>query len=710
LVAQVLLLIGTALLVATSLNLGIGPKDAFLSASTLAFAILPWGALATHGVAPGLLFRSERVLLAGIVGYPLACAAYYLLSLSGAPGAFLPLSAFALAVFVWRARSRRPASGALPPPKASPTPLLFILVPLALLVLTRDSRAFLEVGDGLVFNHSTDHSYHLSLYWELLRGMPPQEVAALAGLPFPTYHFLAFMPGVLLAKSAMMPLTLVYFGIGPLLKLTLLMGGIYLAIRVRTGDGRAAAASLPAAFLLDYAFETRFLDRFVIGPTPHFDLLRNEAQGGGLVVWAAIFCLLALYDRTRAEEPVPAREASRILFTAAVICGLSYAFKAQLFLLLGGAFALTLIGLAIRERSSMPVRAAGLTLLSFAVVFFASRLPGAFASVDFRPGLFAELYIYPFLERDPSPFVRGALLVFLQALPGGFVLAVPLAIARVVAFSPFVALFLMDRIRRFRTLGVLDSVSVLAFLVALPMGWALSFGSTYLRSDPFEFRQAAHGLSFLGVGISVVALHELLRRYSSNPGGATLATVLMASLAVAPYLGAAPPFVPARAAIRLDSDEQCAMRFLVERTAPDAVVLSLRTDPTFSTQGMRLNHQAVVSGFVGRRSVLEYQHSEIDPGHDREGDIRRFFSTRNASAADRIVERYGVDYVVESVELPIRFPKDHLTTVFEGGRFRIYRTDGPAGRARPDVAPPELFRRVPDFRCGAVGGSRLPPG
>jgi len=703
-VARALLLIGTALLVGTAENLGIGPADAFRSASILALAILPWGALLTRGVAPGLLYPSERVLLAGITGYPLACAGYYLLSLSGTPWAFLPLSVLALAVFVWRVRSARPQSGSTSPSVlAAPPALLFVLVPLVLLVLTRDSRAFLEVGDALVFNHSTDHSLHLSLYWELLRGMPPREIPVAAGVPFPTYHLLAFMPGVLLVKSGGAPLTLVYHAIGPLLRLTLLMGGIYLGIRVRTGDGKAAAASLPAVFLLDYAFETRFLDRFVIGPTPQFDFLRNEAEGGGLVVWASIFCLLALYDRARAaEEPAQAGHAQRILLAAALICGLSYAFKAQLFLLFGGAFGLTLLGLAIRERSLEPVRAGFLALLSFALVFFASRLPGAFATVEFRPGLFAELYIYPFLRGDPLPFVRGPLLVFLETFPGGlgFVLAVPLAIARIVAFSPFVALFLADRIRRAGTLGGLDLASLLSFLVALPMGWALSVVSTYSRSDPFEFRQAAHGLSFLGAGISVAALHELLRRRSPDAGAATLATVLMASLAVAPYLGGVPPYVPARAAISLEPDEQCALRFLAEETAPDALVMSARTDSFQGPRGMRLNHQAVVAGFAGRRSVLEYYQTEIDPGHDRERDIRWLFSTTEAAAADRILRRYGVDYVVESAALPLRFPKDGLTTVFESGRFKIYQTGVTLGRVGPAPrAPPELFRRVPDLRC-----------
>jgi hypothetical protein len=706
-VSQVLLLIGTALLVGTSLNLGISPGEALRSASILAFAILPWGALTTAGFARGLLHPSERVLLSGIAGYPLACALYYLLSLSGVSGAFLPLSALALAVFVWRDRSaRRPVDSPSLSGVTAPSPLLLVLVPLVLLVLTRDSRAFLEVGDTLVFNHSTDHSYHLSLYWELLRGMPAQEVAAVAGLPYPTYHFLAFMPGVLLAKSAGIPPAVFYFGIGPLLRLTLLMGGIYLAIRVRTGDRNAAAASLPAVFLLDFAFETRFLDRFVIGPTPHFDLLRNEAQGGGLVVWAAMFCLLALYDRARsATEPDHAREANQILFMAALICGLSYAFKSHLFLLFGGAFGLALLGLAIRDRTFVPVRAGLVALLSFAVVFFASRLPGAFASVDFRPGLFADLYIYPFLKRDPLAFVRGPLLVFLQTFPGGlgFVLAVPLAMARVVAFSPFVAFYLADRIRRVRTLGFLDLVGFCSFLVALPMGWALSLGSTYFRSDPFEFRQAAHGLSFLGVGISVVVLHELLRRVTPNPGGMTLATVLMASLLVAPSLAAAPPYVPARAAIRLDRDELCALRFLAEKTSPDAVVMSARTDPVTSGRGLRFNHQAVVAGFVGRRSVLEYYQTGIDPNHDREGDIRRLFSTTNGSAAGRILRRYRVDYVLESAELPLRFPKDHLTTVFERGRFRIYRTSPGVGRPHASSTPPEMFRRIPDLVCRAAG-------
>ena len=702
--ARALLLIGTALLVGTAWNLGIGPGDALRSASILALAILPGGALLTRGVAPGLLYPWERGLLAGLVGYPLACTAYYLLSLSGAPGAFLPLSVLALSVLAWRQGSTGPPAGSTSPaaPAAAP-PLLFVLVPLLLLFVTRDSRAFLESGDSLVFNHSTDHSLHLSIYWELLRGTPPLEVPVAAGVPFPTYHLLAFMPGVLLAKNASVSLALVYHAIGPLLRLTLLMGALYLGVRLRTGDGQAAAASLPAVFLLVEAFETRFLDRFVVGPTPLFDFLRNEAEGGGLVVWASIFCLLALHDRTRTTlGPARAGEANRVLFIAAAICGLSYAFKAQLFLLFGGAFGLALLVLALRERSFPLLRAGLLALLAFALVFVASRLRGAFATVEFRPGLFAELYIYPFLERDPLPFVRGALREFLVTFPGGlgFMLAVPLAVARVAAFSPFVALFLADRVRRARTLGFLDLTCLLSFLVALPMGGALSVVSTYSQSDPFEFRQAAHGLSFLGAGISVTTLFELLRRHSPSAGGATLASVLIASFAVAPYLASQAPYVPARAALRLDGEEQCALRFLAEETAPDAVVMSARTESLDGLRGSRFNPQAVIAGFAGRRSVLEYYRTEIDPGHDRERDIRRLFSTPDAAAALRILGRYGVDYVVESAGLPLRFPKDGLTRVFEHGRFSIYRTSPAAARAQ--AVPPELFRRVPELGCGAA--------
>ena len=77
---------------------------------------------------------------------------------------------------------------------------------------------------------------------------------------------------------------------------------------------------------------------------------------------------------------------------------------------------------------------------------------------------------------------------------------------------------------------------------------------------------------------------------------------------------------------------------------------------------------------IASLAVAPYYQTEIDPNHDREGDIRRLFSTTHASAAHRILRRYRVDYVMESAELPLRFPKDALTTAFESGRFRIHRT------------------------------------
>src|SRR6185503_2939186 len=112
---------------------------------------------------------------------------------------------------------------------------------LALFVMLRWSRPFLSVPGGLAYEHSVDHTLHLSFYWELLRGIPPQQVPVAGGIPFPAYHLLSFMPGLLLLRSLELPVTDVYHLLVPCAKLLALIGAVYLIVRVRTGDGRAAS-------------------------------------------------------------------------------------------------------------------------------------------------------------------------------------------------------------------------------------------------------------------------------------------------------------------------------------------------------------------------------------------------------------------------------------------------------------------------------------
>jgi len=688
---QAVPLLGGLVIAAWAIHaLGTGPGSVLQAALVLAVALLPWGWLVTRRMAAGVLLRGERVALAALAGYPVSATAYYLLSLAGLHAAFLPAS---LLLGVGLAFSAK-RSGAWTAPesleeRARPHWSLPLLAPLALLVTTRGNGAFEAVAEGLAYNHSVDHSLHLAFYWEMLRGFPPLQVPAAAGLPFPAYHVLAFMPGLLLVRATDLPLTTVYHALLPLMKVSLLMAGAYLAVRVRTGDGKAATAAIPAFFVAVYAFETAFDGRFIVGPPPHFDLLRNEAEAGGLLVWTAVACLLALHDRVKAQ-PETARGAAAPFWLACALAGLSYGFKAQLFLLLGGAFGLALLLWLLRERSRVPL--CGLLVMGagFALLFWLSRGSGRMAEIEWRPGLFAELYVYPNLRRDPWPLVSGTLRDALVSFPAGlgYLFAIPLAVWRVVAFSPLVVVYLLDSARQARRLGLADAVASLAFLLALPMGYGLSVVSVYRETSPFEFRQAVHGLALLGCLIDVVALHALLRRYGSRAAERVLAAVAVATLLCVPVL-LEPPYLPPRTAIVLTPDEQCTLLFLRERTSPDAVVVSARPG------GARLNHHAVIAGFAGRRSVLEFYWDNA-----RQHDAERLFATRKPAIARQILDRYGVDYVVETRGTALRSVPEGLQLVYERGVERIYRVPR-EGTPPESRTVPELFRRPDPLRCGS---------
>jgi hypothetical protein len=690
--------LGLLVLAWTLRTLGVTPWTALRAAGVLALAILPMGLLLTRGLARAGLFRGERVVLAAVVGYPLSATAYYVFSAASIEFLFLP----SMAALGWFA-VRRPREAMEPPfdPAARPPASLALLVPLLLLELTRFGRAFLATEAGLAYRHSVDHSLHLSFYFELLRGVPAQQIPAAAGIPFPTYHFFAFMPGLLLAKSAALPVSVVYHAIVPLMKLGLLMGAVYLGVRVRSGDGRTAAAALPALLLLAHVLDARLNERFVVGPWPHYDFLRNEAEGGGLVVWAAVFCLLLIAERARAHG---GSASSRCLLLASLLAGLSYGFKAQLFLLFGGAYVLVLLRSLRRERWREPLLQLTVLGAAFLFAFWLSRRPGSLASPQWTPGLFAELYIYPNLRRDAWALSQSLLALF-EALPthSGALLAVVFAIWRIVLFSPLVAGYLAGALRRVQALGPADLLACLSFLLAVPMAYGFSVVSFYEAASPFEFRQAAHGLAFLAAAIDVLVLHSLIARRRADAGSVTYALVLIACLAAAPLVAGERPYVPARAGIVLSPDESCALLFLRERTHPAAVVAGARapSDPG-AGRAPRLNHHAVIAGFAGRRSLLEFYERQVDRERNRERDLRRLFTTPDARVGEALLDAYAVDYLLESDARPLQFATEKLERVYERGSFRVQRVRraGAAPLLPADQLPPP-FRAGDDLRCAA---------
>lgn len=674
--------------------LGLTAGQALLAAAVLALAVLPIGLWLSRDLAPVWLARSERLVLAVLIGYPASCVAIYLLARARVPFVVLPAGAGLFAVLALLRRARQALAARSVPAGRPGSAWLAAALVLVLALSLRSTGAFLEAGSGaLRYEHSVDHTLFLSFYWELTRGVPPAELPTAAGVPFPAYHLLSMMPGLLLVDQVGLAPTVVFHVLSPLFRLFLFAAAMALAVRVRTNDVRAAAAALLATFVAGAAFDSAMNDRVVVGPPPLYDFLRNEPEGGGLALWATIFCLLALSDRSRLQAGDSVRH-RRLLLTVSCLAGLSYAFKAQLFLLFGGAYAAALAVSWLRDRARLYLQALAAMGLTFLVFFWLSRGSGGVATLQFTPGLFAEWYIYPNLRRDPWPPLRAAA-DLLGGLPAGLgsLLAVLLAIWRVVGFSPLVPAFVVHALTNAKRLGLADAAAALALALSLPLGLFLSATSIYEEASPYEFRQAAHGLTFLGAALNVVALHGVLVRRALDGGLLLLGLAALASALALPILLGAPPYQPARAGITLSSDEQCVLVYLRTRTPIDAVVISARTvaGEDLRRLGHRLNHQAVVAAFAGRRAVLEYYGREVDQGRDRERDIKRFFTTEDAELAERILKRYTVDYVLESALLPLRFPTQALAKVFERGSFRAYAF---SVRARAGLASelPRAFR------------------
>lgn len=644
-------------------GLDVGPVAGAVSALFLAAFILPAGLLLTERTAPSLS-AGERWLLAALVGYPVSAAVYQLLARAGLEGAALLLFPAALLIAGWRQRRRPPAPVLVPADRwLAGTALL--LVPSLLWLGTREGGAFRPLADGsLEYRHSVDHAVHLALYWEMVRGLPPEQLPTAAGMPFPSYHTLSFVPGVLLARHGGVEVTTVYHAVSPLLRLGLLFAGAYLIVRFRSDDRRLGLAALLVLGVIAPWVEESLGERLVATVSPYYFFSRNESGGGGVVVWAAVAALLALYQRHGERSA---------LILAGTLAGVAFGFKAQMFLLFGPALFLVLAWTAWRRRETAAGAGLILGLAAFGLCFLASRGHGPLGTLQITPGLFARLYVYPRL---------GTFGEALQSLPyeAGALVAAPLAVWRLATFSPMVvAVFGRPRAMASRPL---DFFFAAALLAALPLAFAFSAVSIDRIVSPFEFLQAAHGLAFAGALAAVIGGGALVARRGGS-SGAALAGVLALAVLLGALTASKPAYVPPREAVVLDSDEVCALSFLREHTPLDAVTVGWRAR---SAEGggwpKGFNHQALLGGIAGRRTVLEYYDEAVDPRTRRERAIKRLFETTDAAVGEEILERYAVDYVMEFPERPLRFDSGGLWPVYARRAVRVLERQKETGSAR----------------------------
>jgi hypothetical protein len=629
----------------------------------------------------------ERLVLACCVGYPAAAALHYVHALSQVRLPFWPLAA-ALALAAAARRYRRARSATEDGP-ASAGPSMALAAALALLVpglfwiLMRDARVFEPTPSGLRYDHSIDYADHLAYYWELLRGFPPAQIPTVAGLPAPSYHVLGFMPGMFFIRELGLDVVEVHHFIAPSLRLLLLMGGLYVAVRLLTGAALLAIAGLVSVFCVMLAIGNGLEGRIVDAASPFSFFMTSESGGSAIVLWTTIAALLLLSDR---EQGAAAR---RALLLASALAGLSYGFKAQVFLLMAGGYGCALLLLYVRDRRRELIAALLVTLAAAAAVFLSWRAPLTRGLPHLTPGLFAQLYVVPTLTPERLGFVGEALSRALGLLPAVLagVLATALGVWKMLALSPFVPLWLAQLARNWRSSGLAETAFALSCLLALPLGYVFSVKAIDGVMSPYEFIQASQGLAFLAAVVNVVALHALLRRATSRSAGWTAALTLAAAFSVVPVVLTGRTLRTPHRDVVLAADEVCALLYLRNTTPLDAVVISARGEgvPPLSR---RLNYHPVVAGFAGRRSVLEYFWREVDPSTDRVRAIRRLFATTDAAEAEGILRRFGVTHVLEYAGRPLRFVSPRLALVYGLGTVRVYRFgSGAAGSPPSRVAP-----------------------
>lgn len=645
-------LVASGGLLLASWRLGVSASEGLRAISILALAVLPLGFRLTRGTH---LSAADRAIVSALVGYPISAATYYLLALLGLESLFPALVLGLLVEAAVRGFSR-PRTTRAPALNGS---VLALWAAIAFLGFS-DRQPFEAGSEGMVYRLlHRDDLIHQAFYWELLRDIPPKELPTLAGFTFPPYHVFPYMMGVLLARYGRLDVPVIHHAIVPVLHVTLFFAAVYLALRTRTRSPRIAAASLILLF-----FTSKGLARFSHWSATAFDLFPlSESVSGGLVVWATVFCLLALSE-SGPERGVATR---RLLMLSAVIAGLAVFFKAQLFALLGPAYVLGLLLLAWTRRSREMLAAALLACATTALVTASWRAPTRYGQVAFEPGRIAR-------EKGHGKVVD------MVPLRYRWISGTALAWWDLANFPVILPFYLAGRMRALRTVNVGDATLAFALAGSVVMVGGVTVSENYGGQSTLATLQAMESFwPWLTLGEAAL-VGTWLRRRSDHGERWVLFGALALALAFGPSLVRSQP-----GRLNLTAGEVGALAYLRERTPPDSVVAHIREG---LEQSNWLNRYPVVAGLAGRRTVLEYYAWQADPESNRRRAMRNLFTTTDEAQARKILRRYRVNYVLEYLALPLKLKSEALRLVYDGGDVRLYEVTGsetPVPRVEPDA-------------------------
>src|SRR5262249_28660877 len=151
--------------------------------------------------------------------------------------------------------------------------------------------------------------------------------------------------------------------------------------------------------------------RIVDAASPFSYFMTSESGGSAIVVWTVVAALLVLSEREQGQ----ARR--RALLLASLIAGLSYGFKAQMFLLMAPAYCAALMLPATSHPRGRRLAAVAITAAAAAAVFFSWRAPLTRGLPLLTPGLFARLYVFPALGPARLGVAGAWLTATLERLP-----------------------------------------------------------------------------------------------------------------------------------------------------------------------------------------------------------------------------------------------------------------------------------------------------
>jgi hypothetical protein len=649
--------LAATVLVATLLRLGVSTREGIVGGAVLSLSILPLGYRLLRGLA---LHPGERFVVAALVGFPGSAAAYYLLSRLGAPGGF-PLLVVGLLLEAGVRLARIPSQGEVSNEdrERKPSGPPVALVALILLCALYDRRPFDQDADGLSYRYiQRDELFNIGFYSELLRAVPPRQYPQASGISFPNYHTLSYLPGVWLARFGRIPIPTIHHAFAPMLFIALFCGGVYLALRTRLPP-TVAAASLALLFFVSKGFSTVAPGLAVRQSSTALSLfLVSESVSAGLVAIATVLSLLALYDREREAG----RASLRLLLLSALVVGLTFSLKAQVFLFLFPAYVLALGVLSLVRKAPELLWGVLVSLATTMLLVASWPVPRHLGGMTFAPGhLAGELGLlgtFSWLPRSLGGLAAGALATWKLLnhpllLPG----------------------YLASRIGNLRRARALEITLVLALLGSLLMVCGLMVPDPYGVPTTRPIRQAADGLWPIATLGEAAVLGGLLQRRFAWAGRLFLAAVLALG---ACRVGVLLPRM--RLGIRISPGEARALAFLRERTSESAVVIHARDDamdPEWSEASV--NWRPIVSAFSGRRCVLEYFEAGIDPAHNRQKDTRRLFRTKDQAEGEAILQRYHVDYVLQFRRQPLLFSSPAVRVAFDGGDASVSQVVGLEG-------------------------------